>query len=344
MADFEEKTEQATPRRRQKAREEGQIARSRELISMSATGGILLMFYFSGASFIGRITDMMRKLLALQYGRNPVEAMKFATAEMLWILIPFLGIALTLALASGAAQGGFVLKPVKFEFGKLSPLKGFKQLFSKYGLVEFLKSLFKFVIGGAIFYLILRNLMNILPLTAMMDIRDMLSLAGKLLFRAILIIFLTFFVFAVIDYFYQRWRHAESLKMTKEEIKQEYKETEGDPMVKSRVKSIQREMARRRMMQEVPKASVVITNPTHIAVALKYKKDDMAAPVLVAKGAGFVAEKIKEIAKKHRIPIVEDKPLARTIFKLQLDSFIPPELYRAVAKILAYIYNLRGAA
>lgn len=287
---------------------------------------------------------MMRKLLALQYGRNPVEAMKFATAEMLWILIPFLGIAFTLALASGAAQGGFVLKPVKFEFGKLNPLKGFKQLFSKYGLVEFLKSLFKFVIGGAIFYLILRNLMNILPLTAMMDIRDMLSLAGKLLFRAILIIFLTFFVFAVIDYFYQRWRLAESLKMTKEEIKQEYKETEGDPMVKSRVKSIQREMARRRMMQEVPKASVVITNPTHIAVALKYQKDAMAAPVLVAKGAGFVAEKIKEIAKKHRIPIVEDKPLARTIFKLQLDSFIPPELYRAVAKILAYIYNLRGAA
>ncbi|HMK50598.1 MAG TPA: flagellar biosynthesis protein FlhB [Thermodesulfovibrionales bacterium] len=344
MAEFEEKTEQATPRRRQKAREEGQVARSRELISMSATAGILLMFYFAGAAFVGRIGDMMKRLLTVQYGRNPVDAMKFASVEMLWILVPFLGISFIVALASGAMQGGFVIKPVKFEFGKLNPLNGFKQLFSKYGLVEFLKSLLKFVIGGAIFYLILRNVIDIMPSTATMDVRDMLTFSGKLLFKSILTIYFTFFVFAVIDYFYQRWRLSESLKMTKEEIKQEYKETEGDPMVKSRIKSIQREMARRRMMQEVPKASVVITNPTHIAVALRYEKDEMAAPVLIAKGAEFAAEKIKEIARKHRIPIVEDKPLARTIFKLQLNSSIPPELYRAVAKILAYIYKLRGAA
>lgn len=132
--------------------------------------------------------------------------------------------------------------------------------------------------------------------------------------------------------------------MTREEVKQEYKETEGDPIVKSRIRSIQRELARRRMMQEVPKATVVITNPTHLAIALRYEKEAMAAPLVVAKGAGYIAEKIKEIAKIHRVPIIEDKPLAKALYKLDIDTFIPPELYKAVAKILAYIYKLRGAA
>jgi len=344
MADFQEKTEQATPRKRQKAKDKGQIARSRELISMSATAGIILMFYFSGSSLIGRMSDLMRKLLNLQSGMNPVTAMNFASSQMLFILLPVLGVAFTVALASGAAQGGIVVKPLKFEIEKLSPMEGFKRLFSKYGIVEFFKSLLKFVVGGAVFYLIIRNFMKILPSIAFMDIHQILGLSGRLMFKAAMIIFFTFFIFAVLDYIFQRWRFLQSLKMTKEEIKQEFKETEGDPMVKSRIRSIQRELARKRMMQEVPKATVVITNPTHLAVALQYRKDKMAAPVLIAKGAGFVAEKIREIARKNRIPIVEDKPLARALYKLHLDSFIPPELYRAVAKILAYIYNLRGVA
>ena len=344
MADFEEKTEQATPRKKQQAKEKGQIARSRELISMSSTAGVIMMFYFSGASFIGRMSDLMRKLLDLQYGMTPVTAMKFAASQMLLVLLPFLGVAFTLAFASGALQGGFVLKPLKFEFEKLSPVKGFERMFSKSGIVEFFKSLLKFVVGGSIFFLIIRNFMKILPLTASMDIHQILGLFAGLLFKAVMIVFFTFFIFAVLDYVFQRWRFYQSLKMTKEEVKQEYKEIEGDPLIKSRIKSMQRELARKRMMQEVPKATVVITNPTHLAVALQYKKDGMAAPVLTAKGAGFIAAKIKEIARKHRIPIVEDKPLARALYKLRLDSFIPPELYRAVAKILAYIYKLGGAA
>ncbi len=344
MADFEEKTEQATPRKKQQAKEKGQIARSRELITMSSTAGIIMMFYFSGSSFMGRMSDLMRKLLDLQYGMNPVTGMKFAASQMLLVLLPFLGIAFTLAFASGALQGGFVLKPLKLEFEKLSPVKGFERIFSKSGIVEFFKSLLKFVVGGFIFYLIIRNFMKILPFTASMDIHQILGLFAGLLFKAVMIVFFTFFIFAVLDYVFQRWRFYQTLKMTKEEVKQEYKEIEGDPLIKSRIKSVQRELARKRMMQEVPKATVVITNPTHLAVALQYKKDNMAAPVLTAKGAGFIAAKIKEIARKHRIPIVEDKPLARALYKLRLDSFIPPELYRAVAKILAYIYNLRGAA
>jgi flagellar biosynthesis protein FlhB len=344
MAEFEEKTEKATPRKHQKAKEKGQIARSRELISMSSTAGIIIMFYFSGSNFVGRMSELMRKLLNLQYGMTPVTAMNFAASQMLLILLPFLGIAFTLALASGALQGGFVLKPLKFEFEKLNPMNGFKRMFSKAGMVEFFKSLLKFVVGGFIFYLIIRNFMKILPSTASMDIHQIMGISARLLFKAVMTVFITFFIFAVLDYIFQRWRFNQSLKMTKEEVKQEYKETEGDPLIKSRIKSVQRELARKRMMQEVPKATVVITNPTHIAVALQYKKDNMAAPVLTAKGAGFIAQKIKEIARKHRIPIVEDKPLARALYKLHMDSFIPPELYRAVAKILAYIYNLRGAA
>ncbi|NWF97649.1 MAG: flagellar biosynthesis protein FlhB [Nitrospirae bacterium] len=344
MAEFQEKTEKATPRRKQKAREKGQIARSRELISMASTAGMVLMFYFSGNTFMSRIEEMMRKLLGFQYGRNPEIAMKYALSEMMWILMPFLAIAFTFALFAGALQGGLVLKPLSMELERLNPLGGIKRLFSTTGLVELLKSLFKFIVGGFVMYLVLKNLMNFLPFASSLEVQEITSVTGRILLKAILIIFLIFFIFAVLDYFYQRWSFERSLKMTREEVKQEFKETEGDPIVKSRIKSIQRELARKRMMQEVPKATVVITNPTHLAVALKYVKDDMAAPLVIAKGAGYIAEKIKEIARNHRIPIIEDKPLARALYKLEIDTFIPPELYRAVAKIIAYIYKLRGAA
>ncbi len=344
MAESEERTEQATPRKQQKAKEKGQVARSRELLSMSATGGIILMFYLSGSSFIVNLAELTRKLLNFQYGKNPALAMRFAASEMLWILFPLLGIAFISALVTGVLQGGFIVKPPSLEIGKLNPINGFKRIFSINGIIEFLKSLLKFVAGGFIFYLILKSIIPVIPLTQIMDIREELLVGGKLLFKAVIIIYITFFVFAVLDYIYERWSFERSQRMTKQEIKEEYKETEGDPLIKSRIKSIQRELARRRMMQEVPKATVVITNPTHIAVALKYGKEDISAPMVIAKGAGFIAEKIKEIARKNRIPIVEDKPLARSLYKLNLNSFIPIELYRAVAKILAYIYQVRGAA
>jgi flagellar biosynthetic protein FlhB len=344
MSEYEEKTEQATPRKYQKAREKGQVPRSRELLSMVTTGGIILMFYFSGNSFLNDLSASVRKFLGMEYGINPAFAIRFAAAEMFHILLPFLGISFTFALLAGVAQGGFVLKPLGFEIEKLNPVGGLKKLFSKNSLIEFLKSLFKFVTGGFILYSVIKNLIRVLPATAAMDIGVTLSIFCGLLSKAVIITFVIFFFFAIADYIYQRWDFARSLRMTKEEVRQEFKETEGDPLIKSRIKSVQKEMARRRMMQDVPRATVVITNPTHIAVALKYRKDEMSAPMVVAKGAGFVAEKIKETARKHRVPVVEDKPLARTLYKLQINAFIPAELYRAVAKILAYIYNLRGAA
>jgi flagellar biosynthetic protein FlhB len=162
----------------------------------------------------------------------------------------------------------------------------------------------------------------------------------KFIARVVLVVFIVFLALALIDYLIERWRFERSIKMTRYELKEEMKEHEGDPLVKSRIKSIQRELARKRMMQEVPKATVVITNPAHLAVALMYRKNETPAPKVIAKGAGLVADKIKEIARKHSIPIVEDKPLAQALYKLEIGSTIPEELYRAVARILAYLYRI----
>lgn len=344
MAEFEERTEQATPRRRQKAREKGQVARSRELTSMVATGGIILVFYFVGHGFLENMSGLTGKLLQLGYGRDPIAVLRTASSEMFLILIPFLGIALVLSVLTGVLQGGFLIKPLTIELETLNPINGFKKLFSLNGLISFPKSLFKFIVGGVLFYYIIVNAIHVLPSTAAMDLKGAQNISVKLITRAVLYSFITFFVIAVIDYLYERWRFERSIRMSKDEIKQESRESEGDPLIKSRIKSIQKEMARKRMMQEVPKATVVITNPTHLAVALRYKKDEMFAPKIIAKGSELVAAKIRDIAREHDIPVVEDKPIARELYKLKIGAFIPEDLYKAVARILAYIYKLRGVA
>lgn len=344
MADFEERTEQATPRKRQKAREKGQVARSGELSSMAAIGGIVLVMYFGGKHFIHHITAVTGKFLSLQYGNDPFAVLRTASVETIVLLIPFLGAAFTLAVGTNICQGGFVIKPLELEFERINPINGIKKIFSFNGLSEFLKSLLKFLIGGCLFYYVVKESLRILPSLTSMDLHSLSKTSGHLIIKAIAYGFICFFVLSVIGYFLERWRFERSIRMTKEEIKEEFKESEGHPLIKSRIKSIQRELARKRMMQEVPKATVVITNPTHIAIALEYEDKKMSAPKVIAKGAGFIAEKIMEIARKHGVPIVEDKPLARVLYKLELNSYIPAELYRAVAKILAYIYKLRGAA
>lgn len=341
---FEERTEQATPRRRQKAREQGQVPRSRELISMASTAGIILAFYLTGDYFIKNLSDLVKKLLGLQFGMDPFTSMRYAVTEMFLILTPFFAISLSLVLLSGFSQGGFVMRPLMPDIERINPLNGLKRLFSLTGITETLKSTLKFVIGGLIFYLVIRKSVDMLPLTMAMDIRESWKVSEGLITKAVLYGFSTFFVIAIIDYILERWRFERSIRMTRQELREEHKETEGDPLIRSRIRSIQREMARKRMMQEVPKATVVITNPTHIAVALLYKREEMAAPRIIAKGAGFIAERIKEIAISHNIPVVEDRPLARALYKLKIDSFIPEELYRAVARVLAHIYRMRGVA
>ncbi len=344
MAENNDRTEQATPRRREKAREKGQIARSRELVSMATTAGILFVFYFAGTSFMRNVTGLTGRLLGLRYGRDPLTVMRAASVDMAMILVPFFAAAIVFAVLSNVLQGGVLFKPLSFDLSKLNPLSGMQNLFSISALPGLFKSTFKFILGIVLFYIMAKKALVILPMTSAMELHDIQSVAFGLIGKTVAYAFTTYFVLALLDYLYERWKFGRSLRMTKEEIREEARESEGDPLIKAKIRSMQRDMARRRMMEAVPKATVVITNPTHIAVALLYKKDQTSAPKVIAKGKGYVAEKIREIARKHGVPLMEDKPLARALFKVKLDSFIPEELYRAVAKILAYIYKLKGAA
>ncbi|MEW6719464.1 MAG: flagellar biosynthesis protein FlhB [Thermodesulfobacteriota bacterium] len=339
MSDRHDRTEKATGRRRQKALEQGQVARSRELVSMASTGGIILAIAFWGGGATAHLSGMMRRLLSLQYGTEPFGAMRAAGAETLALLLPFLLAGAAFAVAGSVAQGGIVPKPFELKFSQLNPAAGLKRIFSAQGLAEFGKNLLKFGAGAYVAYLVIRKEIADLPRLLRLDFAEILAISGATVLKALLTGFSLFLVIGLLDYLLQRWRHEKSLMMTKTEVKEEFKELEGNPMVKSRIRSLMRDLMRRRMMSEVPKATVVITNPTHLAVALRYDGKSMSAPKIVAKGAGFVAERIREIARRHGVPIVEDKPLARSLYKVDLNACVPEELYRAVAKILALIFT-----
>ena len=344
MADdsFQEKTEQATSRKKEKAKEKGQVARSRDLTSMFAMGGIVLLFYFGGEYFFRSLADMMGGILSFRYGSNPTHVTGIAVLQGMQILVPFFLISVVSVIFISVAQGGFVKKELKIEIEKLNPVEGIKKLFNSKSLTELLKSMLKFSVGGWITYYIIKKDLEVLPTLSAMAMNDMIRMSGKLILDAIITAFFYFMVVAIISYFLEKWQFDRSLKMTKQEIKEEQKESDGDPLIKSRIRSIQREAAKKRMMQEVPKATVVITNPQHLAVAIKYVDKEMSAPKIVAKGAGVIAAKIKEIAAENGVPVVEDKPVARALFKLELNAFVPQELYVAIARILAYIYKLKG--
>jgi flagellar biosynthetic protein FlhB len=340
--EFQEKTERATPRKIQKAKDKGQIARSKDLTSTITMGGIIMIFYFAGEMVFSNLAGMTGGVLSMKYGSDPVHVSRIVIVQGMKILAPFFLASVVLATLASVMQGGIVLKPLKFEFSKLNPIEGFKKMFSSKGLSELMKSTMKFSVGGWLVYYIVEKDMEVLPKLSAMELPALVSTSAKLIMDAIIIAFAYYMVIAVISYFIEKWQFEKSLRMTKQEIKEESKESEGDPLIKSRIRSLQREAARKRMMQEVPNATVVITNPTHFAVAIKYADKEMPAPRIVAKGAGVVAAKIKELAKKSGVPVVEDKPLARALFKMELNSFVPEGLYVAVAKILAHIYKLKG--
>lgn len=344
MPDFEERTEQATPRRRQKAREKGQIPRSRELMSMAGLCGTLMVFFFGGAQIMESLALVTGRMLDLRYGRDPFSVMYLAAGDVFLIVVPFLIASAVCTFFAGVAQGGVTVVPLRLHPERLNPLQGIRRIVSLPGLAEFLKSLFKFIVGAVLMVFLLKHAVSVLPFIAALDLTQMQEVSARLVGRTVTYACLTFLTIALADYLIERWRFERSIRMTRQEMRDEHKETEGDPLIKSRIKSLQREMARRRMMQEVPKATVVITNPTHLAVALRYEAAEMAAPKVVAKGSGFVAEKIREAAHRHHVPLVEDKPVARALFTLPLGAAIPHELYRAVAKILAHIYQAKDRA
>ncbi|OGL44403.1 MAG: flagellar biosynthesis protein FlhB [Candidatus Schekmanbacteria bacterium RBG_13_48_7] len=344
-----ERTEAPTPRRRRDARKKGQIPRSREIPSAVILLGSLMFLYVLGFNGVKAVFSVMHQSFTL-CGSGKLETSIFLDIvrenliHTLLIISPFLLFILGIGFAGNILQGGliFTTEKLKFDIKKLNPVQGIsKIMLSKRSLGELAKNLLKL---GLIFYISFITIRSSLP-----EIFNStnLSIAGifvfllntifKLFFRICILII----ALAVIDYYLQKRLFEENLKMTKQEVKEDLKQTEGDPKVKGKIRSMQRQLSFRRMMQRVPEADVVITNPDHLAIALKYERTNNNAPIVIAKGKNNIAEKIREIARQHAIPIIEDKPLAQALYKIvEIGSEIPETLYKAVAEVLAYVYRI----
>jgi flagellar biosynthetic protein FlhB len=346
----QEKTEKATPKKREDARKKGTVAVSREIPSALILLVSLAAFYFWGRWMFSKLIDFMGSTFSragtIQLQPEQIEAFSLTVFQFFVIVLcPLMAAVVFSGIAGNVAQVGFLLtgEPLSPKLSKLNPLKGLKKLFSLRSLTELTKSLIKIGIIGGVTYLTVKEELFNIPGLVHFDIGDIFSYTGSMSFKICFFSCLALIVLAALDYAYQRWQYENDLKMTKQEIKDELKQREGDPTTKMRIKQIQIEMAQSRMMEEIPKADVVITNPTHLAIALKFDAEKMIAPKVLAKGADYLALRIKEIAEQHDIPIVEDKPLARMLFKtVEIGGFIPVDLYRAIAQILAYVYRLKG--
>jgi flagellar biosynthesis protein FlhB len=348
----QERNEQASPKRREEARKEGQVARSPEVPSAAILLACTLLLYFGSGGMLERMMDLTRMTLrecgttAISVGN--IESLFWGWAWKLFLIMaPLLLTAVVAGLLSNFLQIGFIFSPeaVAPKFDKIDPLKGFERIFSLRSVVELIKSILKMSVIGAIVWFTLKDEMD--HLIPLMDdsLMGILVYTGKVTFRIMITTCWALIVLAIMDYLYQRWEYEKGLRMSKQEVKDEHKQSEGDPIVKARIRRIQREAARKRMMANVPKADVVITNPTHLAVAIHYDPERMYAPTVVAKGAGYVAEKIKEIATAGKVPVIENKPVAQLLYKtVDVDRAIPEDLYRAVAEILAYVYGLKEKA
>jgi len=347
----EEKTEEATPRKLQQARSKGQVPRSAELSTVvTLLAGFMALK--AGSSYLFRklysffqysfSSDQLNTYLDEVSLANIFNHTLFTVAT---IFIPVGLAVLVVGVMVNYLQtgGGFTLEPLKVKLDRINPLAGLKRMFSAQKWVDLLKALFK--IGAVVIIVWSTFKGQVFPLAETNVLYPPFQTAARiwqLMFTIVLRIVLLLLALAIFDFYYQRFQYRKSLRMTKKEVQDEFKQTEGDPKIKSRIRQKQRQLAMRRMMQEVPKADVVITNPTHLAIAIKYEAEKMAAPQVLAKGEGYVAAKIKEIATEHRIPLVENKPLARTIYRtVEIGDLIPPHLYQAVAEVLAFVYKLR---
>ena len=344
-----ERTEPASARRREQAREDGQVARSRELstlaLLLTAGGGL----WFMGSGLTERLSGMMRQGMqldrALAFNTDlMLERLRDTSTDVLLAFSPLLLLLLLAGIGSALLLNGwlFSVKPLMPDFGRLDPLKGLARIVSSHGLVEMAKAVAKTVlVGGVAAWVIWHNSDAVLALAAEPLLAGM-SHMTQLLGRSFLIMAGSMALIVAVDIPLQLWDNEKKLRMTREEVRQENKETEGDPQVKAHIRSQQREMARRRMMAEIPKADVVVTNPTHYAVALQYQEGAMRAPRVVAKGAHLLAARIRALAEEHRVPVMEAPPLARALYRhAELGDEIPAALYTAVAEVLAYVYQLR---
>ncbi len=344
-----EKTEEATPKRQQEARDKGQVVKSTEINSALI---MLAAFYFlnnRGAYMLEELENLMRHMFG-EIGKVVFTVESMHSLAMLLIIVflklimPLMLLIALVGVVVNYSQVGFMFNPglLMPDITRINPLSGLSRvIFSKTALVNLIKSLLKVIVIGYYMYTFIESQIYILPSLAGGDLSSSILFFGNLIIDLGFRVCGVMIMIAAIDYYYQWYSHRQNIMMSKQEIKEEFKQTEGNPQIKGKIRQKQREMAMRRMMQEVPKADVVITNPTHFAIALKYE-DGMPAPVVVAKGQDMVALRIREVATENRVTIVENKTLARALFQTaEIGEYVPYELYQAVAEVLAYVYKLK---
>jgi len=347
--DQQERTEQATAKRRQDFREKGQVAQSKEVQSALLLTAFLILWFFYSPVFWEDLSLLTRELFSLagSFAITPTSSLELAlliSGKIALLLAPLLLLVMIVGFLASFLQIGwlFTSKPLQPDLNKLNPVQGLSRMVSKRSLVELLKSLAKVILVGYVAYKTVRAEFSEALSLVHMDLFETMRFLGRVSGLVLMKTCGILIVLGILDFLFVRWEMEERMKMTKQEQKEEFKESEGDPYIKARIRSIQQQMARKRMMAEIPKADVIVTNPTHISVALAYRRDEMSAPRVVAKGADHLAMKIREIAKENNIPMVENVPVARALHKVDLGAEIPEELFKAVAEILAYVYSIKG--
>lgn len=344
-----EKTEEPTAKKRADARKKGQVGRSQEL----NTAFVLLVGFFTlkllwdsiYLSIASYTTYVFTNLNQSVDTENIIHIFIGIIVVLAKTAFPVMFAIMLIGLAINFFQVGltFNTESIEFKLDKLNPINGFGRIFSKRSLVELAKSFFKILVIGFFLYRFIHEQILAMPQFMFFDLTTSLALVAEIIFQMAFIVIGVIMIMALMDYGYQKWQTTQDLKMTKQEVKDEMKQSEGDPQIKGKIRQKQRQMAMARMMKEVPKADVIVTNPTHYAIALSYQQG-MSAPLVVAKGQDLVAQRIKEIAREARVPIIENKPLARAIYAaVQIGDAIPQELYQAVAEVLAYVYRLKHA-
>ncbi|MBF0233330.1 MAG: flagellar biosynthesis protein FlhB [Desulfamplus sp.] len=345
-----EKTEDASSRKLSKAREQGQVAKSMEIPSVFVLlAGVIALRVFAPMIYkncLAMLDHTLRFEKVPAMTDSDVISLFFRYSEIMFLmLIPILAAVSLAAFASTIFQVGFHIswEAIQPKLSKLNPISGLMQKFSSRSLVELVKSVFKLVIVFAVAWFAVKGEINDIIRLYDNSIPFILLYIMKLSFKIVIRVLLVMAILAILDYAYQKWQFLEDQKMTKQEVKDEFKQTEGDPQVKSKIRQIQAQAARQRMMADVPKADVVVTNPTRLAVAVQYDGKSMDAPMVIAKGAGAVAANIRRIAEESGVPLVENKELARNLYSMvDIGQAVPPDLFQAVAELLAYVYKLKG--
>jgi len=346
----EEKTHPATPRRRRRMRRRGQVAKSAEMNSaLVLIGGVFLLRFLGYPLFTRQFSLFQNTLSELFYFTFSPQDICFRLKQAILYaslsLLPFLLLIMIIAVIANVIQVGFIFTPYPLipDLNRINPVRGLRRIFSIQGLVKLLVSILKITVIGYIAYIIVKGQLPLVLSLTGQHVGKIFAVASAIVFKLLLFLCAGIVPLAFFDYIFQKRYHEKQLRMSREELKEELRQTEGDPLIKSRIRSLQRQVLKSRMMQKIPQADVVITNPQHLAVALQYEREKMSAPVLVAKGRGLIAEKIKEIARKYNVPIVENRWLAQMLYKsVEIGEEIPVKFYQAVAEVLAYIYRLKG--